>query len=124
MRTVFHSFAIALVATNASATHSANFFMFLLDQTDRRDGLNSTTAGAWPTVAILGGQKCHAARDAARARRRLSDASRKSGAAPKPLRSRCDVIAAGLAGPAGALSAPTRLEKRGILPEEWRGASP
>jgi len=42
----------------------------------------------------------------------------------KLLRSRCDVAAAGLAGPAGALSAPTRLEKRGILPEEWRGASP
>jgi hypothetical protein len=45
----------------ASATHSAAFFMFLLDQTDRRGVPISTTAGSWPAVAILGGQNCRAA---------------------------------------------------------------
>jgi hypothetical protein len=44
------------MAMTASATHSANFFMFLLGQTDRRDASISTTAGLWPAVAILGGQ--------------------------------------------------------------------
>jgi hypothetical protein len=50
MRTVFHSFAIAPVAMSASATHSANFFMFLLDQTDRRGVTRRPPALGWPSL--------------------------------------------------------------------------